>query len=138
MIGRQLEIANLENQTFFSGKITDVNAWDKPLSTDDLQDLTLNCKNELHRIGPPNLINWQNATIINSSSILRFNILREETCVRSNNQISFFNVPLTFENSLSLCNNLGGQFPLPKNKTEYQQIISQAFDPGEKKLLKAF
>ena len=45
----ELEIANIQNMYFFSGQMTDVNVWDRSLSTDELQDFGLNCSKHLYR-----------------------------------------------------------------------------------------
>jgi hypothetical protein len=72
------------------------------------------------------MIDWQNATVKNhSGSISAFNISREETCLRANDQILLFKLLISFEKSFLLCKNLGGKLYLPKNMTELQKIIFQ-------------
>jgi hypothetical protein len=130
-IGGELEIANYQN-TFFSGLMTDVNVWDQTLSTNELQDFGLSCSDQLYRLSPPTLINWQNVTTENhSGSITRFNVSREETCLRSDDRVLLFKHPIPFEKSFSLCGNLGGKLYLPETKTEFQKFLSQVTNPGE-------
>ena len=131
LILSELEIANYQNLFFFSGRMTDVNVWDRTLSTDELRDFGLTCSDQLYRLSPPTLINWQNVTTKNhSGSISSFNVSREETCLRSEDRISVFKHPISFEKSFSLCHNLGGKYYLPENKTELQKFIFQVTDPG--------
>ena len=131
-IGGELEIANYQNTFFFSGLMTDVNVWDRTLSTNELQDFGLSCSDQLYRLSPPTLINWQNVTTENhSGSITRFNVSREETCLRSDDRVLLFKHPIPFEKSFSLCGNLGGKLYLPETKTEFQKFLSQVTDPGE-------
>ncbi len=125
-IGNKLEIADCQNVTFSSGQMTDINVWNQSLSTKELQDFALNCSNQHHRLSLPNMISWQNVTMTNhSDSISGFNISREETCLRSDNQILLFKLLISFEKSFSLCKNLGGKLYLPQNMTEYQTFIVQ-------------
>ena len=125
-IGNKLEIAKCQNVSFSSGQMTDVNVWNRSLSTMELQDFSLNCSNQHYRLSPPYMIDWQNVTMKNQSgSISGFNISREEICLRADDQILLFKLLISFEKSFSLCKNLGGKLYLPKNMTELQKFIFQ-------------
>ena len=75
-LGSYLNVASCQFAVF-SGNITDINAWNKPLTDSELNEFASKCNQDLNSL--PNLISWKNftKTFSNERNITKFNVTRE-------------------------------------------------------------
>jgi hypothetical protein len=75
-LGSYLNVASCQFAVF-SGNITDVNAWSRPLSASELNDFASRCNPDLNSL--PNLISWKNFTqnFSNEKNITKYNVSKE-------------------------------------------------------------
>ena len=66
---------------YFSGLLTDLNVWNQQLTSLEVEEFLMGCKNNLYESNPPNGLKWSTAIIIDDSNFtLRTEIKREEIC----------------------------------------------------------
>jgi hypothetical protein len=106
----------------FSGKVTDLNMWNEPLSTEDVS-LFSKCKMRellLLNIGMP--IKWTEAILkFTSNETKVFNISYEELCPpKVPSKLKLFNSLMKFEEAKSVCGHLESQMQLPMDVDDFK------------------
>ena len=109
---------------FFLGFITDLNAWNRPLTSPEVELFMDGCNEGFSTESKPNIIIWP--SIANSSignNVFFEQLPESQICFQSSDtdQVStrIMNYPLSFAKGRSLCTYLGGQMPLPSNEAEF-------------------
>ena len=135
-LGPVVEIAKYQKLKF-TGSITDINAWDRPLTNQNIEEIVSFCNSSFYQVNPPNVLSWSSFTKnFKSASISTFNVTWNDLCFDAKQaypQSSTFSMPLNFDAAYQLCDALGGQFPLPNSMNEIYQIFNKSFTAGEKK-----
>ena len=117
----------------FLGFITDLNAWNRPLTDQEVEQFIDTCSKSFITNSKPNIISWPS---INNSSIgenVHFETMPESAtlCPQSwgSGQVStrIMNYLLPFNISRSQCAYLGGKMPLITTEAEFLAISSKNF-----------
>ena len=113
------------------GYITDLNAWNRPLTNKEVDQFTDGCFESFISESKPNIIGWP---LINNNSIIGPNVHAEpmpksEICLQKNQSgqvlTRIMSYQLPFKKSRSLCSYLGGTMPLPLNEADFLAIFGK-------------
>ena len=117
LMSKSEDCENVKNALF--GKITDINIWDKTLSLERLKSWT-NCKN--HEKG--NIVNWNEDAWITWGGVFETEISVSEICQKSETiGMALFPLLRTAQESLDLCEVLGGEMAVAKDKEDMMKMI---------------
>ena len=123
------------NFSNFSGQISDVNIWNKSLNKEELSSFIVDCKNQNNQTNSPNILDWSQASqTIQNVNIPISKVARDTFCkgpLEAREQIFIFPLELSMDDSYSLCENLGGHFPIPRSGQQYQNIFAKTFPKGK-------
>ncbi len=118
------------NDKSFSGKLTDLNLWSRPLSTDELDLFSTGCNPQFVENSKPDKIIWSTLKITNQNKNPR-RIQKSELCqdsaVLSNEDKVILRSAKPFydyPNAFKYCLALNGQMPYPQNKTHLEKLLS--------------
>lgn len=102
------------------GHLTEINAWDRPLNAQEVDDFIEGCSGNFSQKYNPKAINWSNVTYhitYRGKNTQEASVAMEDICPLVNNTkkitVKVMNYKLGYQRSRELCNQLGGRMPLP-------------------------
>ena len=134
-LGSWVEIANYQGNAI-TGQVTDLNAWDRPLSTEKVEEWASNCNSSFYQNNPPNVISWLSSKkdLWINGSITSFNVSWNDLCYNAKQaypQSSIFLVNMDLDKACLHCDALGGQLPIPKSMEDNTKIFINRFTNGK-------
>jgi hypothetical protein len=112
----------------FRGHLTDLNAWDRPLSPDELTEYNTGCNEDFISNSNPKAIVWSqlNFTYLGKNTIEEI-VSRAEICPlldsTEKTNIKILGYKLPFQEAFDLCSNLGGEMP-SSTKQNFNDLLN--------------
>jgi len=112
-------------KNLFSGKITDLNVWNRSLNLNELKRFAFDCDESLFSSTQPVL--WSQLNFANKSlSFQVFSVKRENLCKIPAPKTKIFPSKVTFNTAVTFCNQLAGKMPLPQNITDLKNVVKSS------------
>ena len=110
-----------------NGKLADVNLWSSALNTDALIGIT-KCNNK-KEVPKPDLLDWNDMMPKNNISgceAIFQNVTMAQLCKSADQvpELILFEHQIEAEKAFFLCNALGGEFFMPKNMAQFDQLAN--------------
>ena len=107
------------------GIVTDFNIWGKAFSVEEMQRFTTDCRFSINDATTPPIIFWKNLNVIEQGMTAKNKVIAlKETCgtheIKKTSIILPF--PESYKNCKKMCQNLGGNLPLPKTLDDTKTI----------------
>ena len=127
LINSSIELGGVRKDPF-SGKITDLNIWNRPLTENEIKGYSLNCDESMFAPEQPLLWSKLNfSAISNNSNVIQLaSIKYEKLCKPLAAKTKIFPTKTNFKESLQMCNQLSGKMPLPRNLTEVAEVVKSS------------
>ena len=115
---------------FFLGFITDLNAWNRPLTSPEVELFMDGCNEGFSTESKPNIIIWPLINIWTiGNNVFLGQLPESEICYQhmDSRQVltRIMSYQLPFKKSRSLCSYLGGTMPLPLNEADFLAIFGK-------------
>ena len=125
-INSTLKIGWMEGKKdLFSGKITDLNVWNRSLTLNELERFAFDCDESL--FSPLQPVLWSKCSFTSKSSSLQvLSVKREKLCKISAPKTKIFPSKVTFEAAVTLCSHLAGKMPFPRNASEVIEVVKSS------------
>jgi len=112
----------------FSGQLTDLNLWSRPISSDEVKQYSLGCDHDLLSRSEPDYVFWPEANITYQGNRTKSsNLPFQDICQKYNRiDLSVIQYPDydSFEFANNSCKLLNGNIPTPKSKNHFEEMLS--------------
>jgi hypothetical protein len=112
----------------FTGQITDLNIWSKPLTKDEIGQLSTGCDvTNLDNVSRPDKVAWSEANFTTSGKcVMRLNVRKETICRKEREEyLGVVTKIMQYENAYKFCKSLNGDMVLPLNKEHFRDILNE-------------
>jgi hypothetical protein len=118
----------------FSGQLSDINIWSKPISFDSLVLFTKECQSTKALGIQPDLLDWSKIDLMNQSTefVHIEKIHREDSiCSKEHgDELKVMHYQSSFSEANHLCNAYGGKIIAPTNVQEWEVINKKIYNEG--------